>query len=93
MLTEEQVQQLIDDALSGFDHEVFVVVDTLPAPEDAIPNKIYLLVSGGAVEIYIVVDGEWVLNGSGGVDLTGYWNSTNLQALTQAEILDILDAE
>jgi hypothetical protein len=97
VLSEEEIQTLIDTAIAGFDHEVFVVASVLPDPEDANPNKIYLVPSASGTG-----QDEWHLNETGDgfdlfgtteVDLSGYWNESNLQPMTESEILEILDAE
>jgi hypothetical protein len=91
--TATQVEALIEQALDTLDTEIFVVVEQLPDPATANPKKIYLCpptVPGGAnangLEEWIVVNGAWEKLGSMGLSLDGYFNETNLVAITNAEI-------
>ena len=89
--TAAQVEALIEAALATLDTDIFIVVDALPDPAEANPNKIYILpASGGAagnnMEEWIVVDGAWEKFGSVGLSLDGYFNETNLTPISNSEI-------
>ena len=84
--TAAQVDALIAAAVSGITQFGFEIVDSLPASGDA--GIIYLLPISGTdnYEEYIWVDSQWELIGTTACDLNGYWNSTNLTAITNAQI-------
>ena len=84
--TAAQVEALIDTALATLDTDVFIVVDTLPPPGDATPNKIYLVSNDGVLEQWMVANGQWKQVGSAGFSLDGFFNETNLVPITNAEI-------
>ena len=69
-----------------------MVVDALPDPATANPNKIYLAPasgggsSGNALEEWIAVDGAWERFGSVDISLEGFFNESNLIPITNAEI-------
>jgi hypothetical protein len=86
--TAAQVTAEISAALQTIDTEIFVVVATLPDAVDALPNKIYI-VAGDQTE-WFVKDGEWEQVGEASVSLEGYFNTTNLVPITNAEIDSIL---
>ncbi len=75
-------------ALSGITGISFEIVASLPATGAA--GTIYLVSHGGTgtnvYDEYIYVNNAWEKIGTTDVDLTGYWNSTNLVAITNAEI-------
>ena len=89
--TASQVEALIEAAMSTLDTDLFIVVDVLPDPAEALPNKIYLApASGGsagnALEEWIVVNGEWERLGSVDISLEGFFNESNLTPITNSEI-------
>jgi hypothetical protein len=89
--TAAQVEALIEAAMASLDTELFVVVDVLPDPATANPNKIYLAPSAGgsgsnALEEWIAVDGAWERFGSVDISLEGFFNESNLTPITNAEI-------
>ena len=89
--TAAQVEALIEAALATLDTEIFIVVDVLPDPADALPNKIYLVpaadgTSGNSLEEWIVVNGAWEQFGAVKISLEGYFNENNLTPITNSEI-------
>jgi hypothetical protein len=89
--TAAQVNALIEAALATLDTDIFVVVESLPDPGTASPNKIYLCpaaggAAGNALEEWVVVDGQWERFGTVDVNLDGYFNEQNLVPITNAEI-------
>ena len=89
--TAAQVEALIEAALATLDTDIFVVVDELPDPGDALPNKIYLVpaadgTSGNSLEEWIVVNGVWEQFGSVALSLDGFFNESNLTPISNAEI-------
>jgi galactitol-specific phosphotransferase system IIB component len=89
--TAAQVEALIEAALATLDTDIFIVVDELPDPGDALPNKIYLVpasdgISGNSLEEWIVVNGKWEKFGAVALSLDGYFNETNLTPITNSEI-------
>lgn len=82
----------VDDAIAGVTGMEFVQVDTLPAEGEK--GKIYLVPNNTAgdniKDEYIWIqdgpNGRFEKIGSTDVDLSNYWNNTNLVAITTAEI-------
>ena len=82
----------VDDAVADITGMEFVMVDTLPAEGEK--GKIYLVPNNTAgsniKDEYIWIqdgpNGRFEKIGSTDVDLTDYWNNTNLTAITTAEI-------
>ena len=82
----------VDDAIAGVTGMEFVLTDTLPAEGEK--GKIYLLSNQSAgsnvYDEYIWVqdgaNGRFEKIGSTDVDLSNYYNTTNLVAITTAEI-------
>ena len=82
----------VDDAVAGVVGMEFVQVDTLPAEGEK--GKIYLVPNNTAgsniKDEYIWIqdgpNGRFEKIGSTDIDLTDYWNNTNLTAITTAEI-------
>ena len=89
--TAQDVTAAINTALAGITGITFEVVQTLPSTGDA--GKIYLVGNSGtgtnAYDEYIYYNSAWEKLGSTDVDLTGYFNTTNLPALTSNEIQSI----
>ena len=89
--TAQQVETLIQAALSTLDTDIFVVVDPLPPANTANPNKIYLAPAPGGsgdnvLEEWVVVNGVWERFGSVDISLEGYFNESNLVPITNSEI-------
>jgi len=82
--TAAQVEALIDAALATLDTALFVVVDELPDPAGANPNKIYV-VAGDGTE-WFVKAGDWEQVGEASVSLEGYFDEGNLVPITNSEI-------
>jgi hypothetical protein len=93
--TTTEVGLLIDEAIAAFDHDLFIVVTVLPDVGEANPNKIYIVPAdntdeGNSMAEWVVVDGAWEKFGTADLDLTDYWNTTNLTEMTEADVLAIL---
>lgn len=90
--TSAQVTAAIAAAVGEITGVSFEIVQSLPATGEN--GTIYLLSNGGsgtnAYDEYIYINNSWEKIGTTAVDLTGYWNSTNLTAITNAEIDTIL---
>ena len=90
--TEVPSKAYVDSAVAGVTGMEFVLVDTLPAEGEK--GKIYLLSNNTAgsnvYDEYIWVqagaNGRFEKIGSTDVDLSNYYNTTNLVAITTAEI-------
>jgi hypothetical protein len=90
--TAAQVISAINSAISGITQFSFEIVSVLPASGSA--GKIYLLPitrSGeNGYDEYIWVNSTWEKIGTTAIDLSGYWNSTNLTAITNGDIDTII---
>ena len=86
--TDQDVQDAIDDALADITGIDFEVVQTLPATGEK--GIIYLVSNGGSggnsYDEYIYVNNAFEKIGTTDIDLSDYWNSTNLVAITTAQI-------
>ena len=86
--TSSQVQSAISSAIGQITGISFEIVQTLPAT--GTNGTIYLLSNGGSgtnvYDEYIYINSSWEKIGTTDVDLSGYWNSTNLTAITNSEI-------
>lgn len=92
--TAAQVTSAINDALSDITGIKFEVVTSLPSTGAA--GTIYLISNGAAgtnsYDEYIYVNNKWEKIGTTDVDLSSYWNTSNLTAITNAEIDTIVAA-
>ena len=83
-----QVTSAINSAIAGITGIEFEVVQTLPTTGRT--GTIYLVSNGGAApntyDEYIYYNSSWEKIGSTAVDLSHYWNDTNLVPITNAEI-------
>lgn len=89
--TAAQVDALIAAAVSGISQFAFEIVSTLPA--SGVAGTIYLVASSGtsgSYDEYIWLDSQWEMIGTTAVDLSGYWNSTNLTAMNNSDIDTII---
>lgn len=90
--TPANVTSAINTALAGITGISYSIVSSLPATGEA--GVIYLVShSGTAPDVYdeyIWVNNAFEKIGTTQTDLTGYWNNTNLVAITNAEISTIL---
>lgn len=90
-MTASEVNAAIASAVSGSVSIQFKAVDALPETGES--NVIYLVPSAEDSSIKnqsMWIDGGWVSMGSTQVDLSGYWNRDNLQAMTAEELQAIL---
>lgn len=92
--TASDVTSAINSALADVTSISFEVVQTLPATGAA--GTIYLVSNSGSgtntYDEYIYVSNKWEKIGTTDVDLSSYWNTTNLTAITNSEIDTILAA-
>lgn len=92
MLTTQQINDLISEAIESVVGLSFEIVPTLPATGEG--NKIYLVLKGDTTQnIYtefIWANGAWEKIGDTSIDLSGYVLETDLVAITNAEIDTIL---
>lgn len=83
----------ITNAISGITGISFEIVQTLPQTGDS--GTIYLVSHGGSgtniYDEYIYVNNAWEKIGTTDVDLSGYWNNTNLTPITNAQIDTIVN--
>lgn len=90
--TSAQVSAAIAAAIGDITGVSFEIVQSLPQTGEN--GTIYLVSNGGSgtnsYDEYIYINNSWEKIGSTNVDLTGYWNSTNLTAMTNSEIDTIL---
>lgn len=90
--TAAQVTSAIDQAIQGVSQFDFEVVQSLPAT--GVKGTIYLVPIAGrtnAYDEYIYVNNSWEQIGTTDIDLSGYVQSSDLVAITNAEI-DIIIA-
>lgn len=85
----EFVHNVVNDALAGVAGVSFEVVTSLPATGNA--GKIYLKSNGSSsgsniYDEYIYYNNKWELIGSTAVDMSGYLKTTDMVAITTAEI-------
>ena len=82
------VKAYIDNAIGGITGIDFKVVTTLPST--GVKGTIYLVSNSGsgtnAYDEYIYVDNAWEKIGTTDVDLSGYLKTTDMVAITSAEI-------
>ncbi len=90
--TKNQVDTAVAEAIGGISMFEFIIVDELPVT--GLPGKIYLVKEDEALldiyNEYAYIDGEWEKLGTTAIDLSAYWNTGNLRAITTAEIDSIL---
>lgn len=83
-----QVQSAITSALSGITGISFEVVESLPAT--GVNGTIYLLSNSGLTpniyDEFVYIGSKWEKIGTTDVDLSGYWTTADLTAITTAEI-------
>lgn len=87
--TSSDVQSAINTALSGITGVKFEVVNSLPATGNA--GTIYLIqkattATGNIYTEWIYVNSDWEILGDTTVDLSGYVQTSDLVAITNAEI-------
>lgn len=86
--TASDVSAAINNALAGITGVSFEVVTSLPSAGTA--GTIYLISNSGSgtnsYDEYIYVSNKWERLGTTDVDLSSYYNTSNLIAITNAEI-------
>lgn len=89
--TAAQVTNAIDEAIAGVSQFDFEVVQTLPTTGEK--GTIYLVPIAGrtnAYDEYIYVNNTWEQIGTTDIDLSGYVQTSDLVAITNAEIDTII---
>lgn len=79
----------LGNLLAQVDNEIFEVVSVLPTTGDA--NKIYLVPSNdpetqNALDEFIWVDNDWEMIGNVSVDLSNYFNKTEIESLLDDKV-------
>lgn len=93
VITSEQVDSKIATAIAGIKTFKFQIVESLPLTGEA--NIIYLVAnipgdeSNGYTE-YAWIENDWEIIGSTQIDLSGYVQFTDLVAITNQEITEIV---
>lgn len=91
--TQTQVSNAISAAIAGIKTVEFRIVSALPQTGEA--NVIYLVShtakTDDIYDEYIYVDNKWEKIGTTDIDLSGYVRTSDLVAITNAEIDDIVD--
>lgn len=91
-----QVTAIVNEKISEQTHFTFQKVEELPDTSSASANVIYLVAKDtpgtSAYDEYLLVDGAWELIGNTDVDLSGYMLKTDMTAITNGEIDDIISA-
>lgn len=86
--TSAEVNAAIAAAIGSVSGISFEIVASLPATGDS--HTIYLVSNSGSgtdvYDEYIYINNAWEKIGSTAVDLSGYYNTSNLVAITNAEI-------
>lgn len=93
-ITDAYTKTEVDTAIGSVVGVSFEIVSTLPTTGDA--GTIYLVSNSGTgtnvYDEYIYISNSWEKIGTTDVDLTNYYNTSNLVAITNAEIDTILAA-
>ena len=92
--SETYTKTEVDNAISAISTLDIQVVQTLPT-QDISSTTIYLVpkstsATNNSYDEYIYTNNAWEKIGSTDVDLSNYWNSTNLVAITTSEIDTII---
>ena len=91
--TSSQVSTAISNALANVSGISYSIVTTLPSTGE--PGVIYLKSNGGSTsniyDEYIYVNGKFEKIGTTDVDLSGYLKSSDLTAITNGEIDEIVN--
>lgn len=88
--TSSDVSSAISSAISGITSFEYQIVASLPA--SGVKGVVYLVSNGGSGSniydeyIWVTSTSTFEKIGTTDVDLTGYWNESNLTAITTAEI-------
>ena len=86
----QAVYELLTSAIAGLEKVHMEIVTALPAAGET--NVIYLIEQGsGLYSMNAWVNGAWAYLGTTEVDLANYWSKTELTAMTNADIQDIID--
>src|SRR5690554_1477450 len=79
----------LGNLLAQVDSEIFLIVTELPLT--GTPNKIYLIASedpdtGNTLDEYIWIDNEWEKLGSVSIDLSNYFNKTEINSMLESKV-------
>jgi len=89
--TAAQVTSAIDSAISGVTQFKFEIVSVLPSTGEA--GTIYLVpipARTNAYDEYVYINGSWEQIGTTDIDLSGYVQTSDLVAITNSEIDNII---
>lgn len=91
-MTTDEIDAAIAKAIADAASIRFESVASLPGTGEV--NVIYLVPNSGAggniKDEFMWIDGAWEKMGSTDIDLSGYWDKTDLQAMTADELTAIL---
>lgn len=93
-VTGKAVYDFVTTAIAGISGFHAEIVSELPASGQS--NILYLLAkssaaSGNGYDEYLYINGAWELIGSTDIDLSGYVQSSEMHAITNTEITDIVN--
>jgi hypothetical protein len=84
------VYEFVLGAIANKVHLTFEPVDELPLEGET--DVIYLVSEGaGVYGQHLYFNGAWYALGSTDMDLSNYWSKSELQAMTNLEIQDVVD--
>ena len=85
------VRDFVVDAIAGLTHLTKEVVPQRPNTGD--DNVLYLVPTDkpGTYKQWMYIGGSWFDFGDTDIDLSGYWATDDLEAMTNAEIQDVFD--
>ena len=84
------VFELLTNAIAGIEKVSMEIVTALPATGET--NVIYLIEQdAGLYSMNAWINGAWADLGTTEIDLTNYWSKTDLTAMTNTDIQNIID--
>ena len=92
--SSKAVYDFVTAAIAGITGFHAEIVSVLPATGE--PNILYLVAksttaSGNVYDEYLYINGAWELIGSTDIDLSGYVQASEMHAITNTEITDIVN--
>ena len=92
--SSKAVYDFVTAAIAGITGFHAEIVSVLPATGE--PNILYLVAkstaaSGNGYDEYLYINGAWELIGSTDIDLSGYVQASEMHAITNTEITDIVN--
>lgn len=93
-VTSEAVYTYVTNAIANIEHFSAQIVTSLPTTGKT--NVMYLVAksssaSGNGYDEYLYINGAWELIGSTDIDLSGYVKSSEMHAITNTEITEIVN--